>query len=74
MYHFFFLSGTFALFDLKGLKSSEVLNSNPIIYFLIALVVNIFLSYVSIATGQLVRKSDFLGKIVYGKVFVKALA
>ena len=72
MYHFFFLSGTFAIFDLRRLKSSEMINSNPIIYFIIALAVTLFLTYVSIALGNLVRKSDFLDKIVYGKFF-KAL-
>lgn len=72
MYHFFFLSGIFAIFDLRRLKSSEMINSNPIIYFIIALAVTLFLTYVSIALGNLVRKSDFLDKIVYGKFF-KAL-
>lgn len=69
MYHFFFLSGTFAVFDLKGIATIEIINSNPIIYLLIASVITIILSYVSIAIGNLVRRSDFLGKVVYGKFF-----
>ena len=67
MYHCLFLSGTFMIFDLQSLKNSEVMNSNPTIYFLIALIITIFLSYVSIAIGYLVRGSDFLRKIIYGK-------
>ena len=69
MYHFFFLSGSFVVFDLTGIKNIEIMNLNPIIFLLIALVVTIILSYVSIAIGNLVRRSDFLGKIVYGKFF-----
>ena len=69
MYHFFFLSGTFVVIDLTGIKNIEIMNLNPIIFLLIALVVTIILSYVSIAIGNLVRRSDFLGKIVYGKFF-----
>lgn len=68
MYHFF-LSGTFVVIDLTGIKNIEIMNFNPIIFLLIALVVTIILSYVSIAIGNLVRRSDFLGKIVYGKFF-----
>lgn len=68
MYHFF-LSGTFVVIDLTGIKNIEIINLNPIIFLLIALVVTIILSYVSIAIGNLVRRSDFLGKIVYGKFF-----
>jgi len=45
------------------------MTSNPILYLVIALVVTLFLSHVSIAIGNLVRKSDFLEKIVYGKFF-----
>ena len=69
MYHCIFLFGTFAVFDMKGIKTIEIMNLNPIIFLLIALVVTIILSYVSIAIGNLVRRSDFLGKIVYGKFF-----
>lgn len=65
----FFLSGTFVVIDLTGIKNIEIMNLNPIIFLLIALVVTIILSYVSIAIGNLVRRSDFLGKIVYGKFF-----
>ena len=67
MYHFFFLSGTFAVFDLKGTKTIEIMNTNPIIFLLIASVITIILSYVSISIGNLVRRSNFLGKVVYGK-------
>lgn len=69
MYHFIFLSGSFVVFDLKEIKTIEIMNSNPIIFLLIASIVTVILSYVSIAIGNLVRRSDFLGKIVYGKFF-----
>ena len=67
MYHFFFLSGSFVVFDLKEIKTIEIMNSNPIIFLLIALVVTIILSYISISIGNLIRRSDFFGKVVYGK-------
>lgn len=73
MYHSFFLSGSFVIFDLQGLKNYEMINSNPIIYLILAMLVTFFLSYVSIAIGYLVRKSDFLGKIVYGNFSIKDL-
>ena len=73
MYHFFFLSGSFVIFDLQGLKNYEMINLNPIIYLILAMLVTFFLSYVSIAIGNLVRKSDFLGKIVYGNFLIKDL-
>ena len=73
MYHSFFLSGSFVIFDLQGLKNYEMINSNPIIYLILAMLVTFFLSYVSIAIGYLVRKSDFLGKNVYGIFFIKDL-
>ena len=57
------------MFDLKEIKTIEIMNSNPIIFLLIASIVTVILSYVSIAIGNLVRRSDFLGKIVYGKFF-----
>lgn len=69
MYHFFFLSGSFVMFDLKGIKTIEIMNSNPIIFLLIASIVTVILSYVSIAIGNLVRRSDSFGKVVYGKFF-----
>lgn len=69
MYHFFFLSGTFAIFDLQGIKGNELMTANPVLYLIIALIVTLFLSYISIAIGHLVRKSNFLEKIVYGKFF-----
>ena len=69
MYHFFFLSCSFVVFDLKGIKTIEIMNSNPMIFLLIASIITIILSYVSISIGNLVRRSDFLGKVVYGKFF-----
>lgn len=72
MYHFF-LSGTFVVIDLTGIKNIEIMYLNPIIFLLIALVVTIILSYVSIAIGNLVRRSDFLGKIVYGNSLISEL-
>lgn len=70
MYHFFFLSGAFAMFDLQGLENYEMMNSNPAFYLILAIIITIFLSYVSITIGNLIRKSDFLGKIVYGRFFL----
>ncbi len=67
MYHFFFLSGTFVIFDLKALKYNELMGANPVSYLIIALFVTLFLSYASIGIGALVRKSAFFEKIVYGK-------
>ena len=69
MYHFIFLSGSFVVFDLKEIKTIEIMNSNPIIFLFIASIVTVILSYVSIAIGNLVRRSDFFGKVVYGKFF-----
>ena len=67
MYHGSFLLGAYSCFDLKVLKHDALMQSNPMLYILLALVIILFLTYLSIYIGALVKKSDFLGKIVYGK-------
>ena len=67
MYHGSFLLGAYSCFDLKVFKQDALMQSNPITYILLALVITLFLTYLSIYIGVLVKKSDFLGKIVYGK-------
>lgn len=67
MYHGSFLLGAYTCFDLKVLKQDALMQSNPITYILLALVITLFLTYLSIYIGVLVKKSDFLGNIVYGK-------
>lgn len=69
VYHGFFLLGTFTIFDLKVLKDCELLIANPVSYLVIAFVMTLFLTYISIAIGMLLRKSVLLEKIIYGKFF-----
>lgn len=66
MYHGSFLLGAYSCFDLKVFKQDALMHSNPMT-ILLALVITLFLTYLSIYIGVLVKKSDFLGKIVYGK-------
>ena len=67
MYHGSFLWGAYTCFDLKVLKQDALMHSNPLTYILLALIITLLLTYLSIYIGVLVKKSDFLGKIVYGK-------
>ena len=67
MYHGSFLLGAYTCFDLKVLKQDALMHSNPLTYILLALIITLLLTYLSIYIGVLVKKSDFLGKIVYGK-------
>ena len=67
MYHGSFILGYFSCFDLTMLKQSEVIMVNPIIYIFIALLLTLVLVYISMAIGALVRKSNFLDKVIYGR-------
>ncbi|MBQ9094387.1 MAG: acyltransferase family protein [Prevotella sp.] len=67
IYHGIFIVGTFSIFDLKFICDNEVIMSNPLSLLILATLITFFLMYISIAIGALVRKSNLLRKIVYGK-------
>lgn len=67
IYHGTFILGTFSIFNLKIVKDNEFMQANPISYLFLALLVTLLLVYVTIIIGKLVRKSQILGKIIYGK-------
>ena len=67
IYHEFLIRGSFSWFDLSMLKQNEAMQANPMSYLLLALVISLFLMYLSIYIGALIRKSHILSKIVYGK-------
>lgn len=67
IYHGTFILGTFSIFNFKFVKYNELMKANPISYLLLALLITLFLVYATIAIGNLVRKSQILGKIIYGK-------
>lgn len=66
IYHGFFILGSLQI-NLKFLKDWIVATNNHVIGLIIATVVSIILSYISIFIGKFVRTSDFFRKIVYGK-------
>lgn len=56
----------FLFVEINAVRNVDYLRHSSILVLGIAVVLTLFLSYVSILIGFLIRKSDFLGKIVYG--------
>ena len=73
MYHGILIGGKYMIgfdilcFDMRWVKDCEVMMANPVAYLLLALLMTVFLTYFSMAVGDLVRKSNWLEKVVYGK-------
>lgn len=55
--------------EMKNVKNVECLRQMPILVLCLAVVLTLFLSYVSIFIGFLVRQSTFLEKVVYGHFY-----
>lgn len=70
VYHGLFIHGLYSCFDFRFVKQNMVVMDNPLLGLIIALLITLFLVYASMAIGKLVRKSELLEKVVYGK-FVK---
>lgn len=67
IYHGVLIQSFYSCFDFRFVKQTGSVMNNPITYCMIALLTTLLLAYVSMAIGVLVRKSNFLEKIVYGK-------
>ena len=53
---------------MKFIKQNEIMMANPLSYLIVAILITLFLTYASIGIGTLVRKSEILGKLIYGKI------
>lgn len=68
IYHGTLVFGAYSCFDMKFIKQNEIMMANPLSYLIIAILITLFLTYASIGIGALVRKSEILEKIIYGKL------
>ena len=68
IYHGTFVLGAYSCFDMKFIKQNEIMMANPLSYLIVAILITLFLAYASIGIGTLVRKSEILGKLIYGKI------
>lgn len=69
MYHGIFFSGAFSCIDLSFVKRNDFLMANPLLCLVIALLVTMFSTYMSIYVGMLVRRSHLLDNVIYGHFF-----
>lgn len=68
IYHGTLVLGAYSCFDMKFIKQNEIMMANPLSYLIVAILITLFLAYASIGIGTLVRKSEILGKLIYGKI------
>ena len=68
IYHGIFVLGSYACFDMKMIKDVGLIMANPILYMILAVLISLFLIYISIWIGCLIKKSELLEKVIYGKL------
>ena len=68
IYHGIFVLGSYACFDMKMIKDVDLIMANPILYLILAVLISLFLIYISIWIGCLIKKSELLEKVIYGKL------
>lgn len=66
IYHGFFILGTLQI-NIVLLKDWTIATNNHIFCLIIATIISILLSYISICIGKFVRTSNFFRKLVYGQ-------
>jgi fucose 4-O-acetylase-like acetyltransferase len=67
IYHGIFVMGSYACFDMKMIKDVDLIMANPILYLILAVLISLFLIYISIWIGCLIKKNELLEKVIYGK-------
>ena len=67
IYHGIFVLGSYACFDMKFIQDIDIIMTNPILNLILAIFISLFLIYISIWIGCLIRKSLLLEKVIYGK-------
>ena len=69
VYHGMLVLGAYSIIDMSFLKDYTIMENNPWMILMIASLITLMLTYMAIWIGDIVRKSDFLTKVIYGQFF-----